>query len=97
MQFGQEDNQFHAIGGLLDRIESLARASGFKILARHACMFSTITRKLGFSSPFDRMPIVKLDWLLSEAFRWNSRYWRDTFSKKLAPSSAFWIVERPKP
>ena len=80
--------------------ESLARRTGFKIMARHACMFgplSAIIRKFGVSSPFDRMPLVKLDWLLSEAFRWNSRYWRDTFSKKLAPSSAFWILERPKP
>ena len=40
------------------------------------------------------MPIVKVDWLISEAFRWNAHYWRDTFAKKLAPSSAFWILER---
>jgi SAM-dependent methyltransferase len=79
--------------------ESVARASGFRIWARRACMFgplSAITKKLGISSPFARMPIVKLDWLISEAFRWNARYWRDTFAKKLAPSSAFWILERPR-
>jgi len=77
--------------------ESLARSAGFQVLVRHACMFgplSTIAKKLGISLPFARMPIVKLDWLISEALRWNARYWRDTFAKKLAPSSAFWILER---
>jgi hypothetical protein len=69
-----------------------------RVLARRACMFgplSAIAKKIGISSPFARMSIVKLDWLMSEAFRWNARYWRDTFTKKLAPSSAFWILERP--
>jgi len=83
----------------LEWFESLARTTGFKILARHACMFgpvSAISKKLGISLPFARMSIVKLDWLISEAFRWNARYWRDTFAKKLAPSSAFWILERPR-
>lgn len=78
--------------------ESLARATGFRILARRTCMFgpvSTIAKKLGVASPFARMPIVKLDWLISEASRWNASYWRDKFVKKLAPSSAFWILERP--
>lgn len=82
----------------IEWFESLARTTGFKILARHACMFgplSAIIRKLGISSPFASMPIVKLDWLISEVFRWNARYWRDTFAKKLAPSSAFWILQRP--
>jgi SAM-dependent methyltransferase len=77
--------------------ESLARATGFNILSRHACMFgplSTIATRLGVSLPFAKMPIVKLDWLISETFRWNSRYWRNTFAKKLAPSSTFWILER---
>jgi SAM-dependent methyltransferase len=81
----------------IEWFESLARTVGFKILARHACMFgplSIITKKLRISLPFARMPIVKLDWLISEAFQWNARYWRDTFAKKLAPSSAFWILER---
>jgi SAM-dependent methyltransferase len=78
--------------------ESVVRTTGFRVLARRACMFgplSAITKKLGISLPFARMSIVKLDWLISEAFRWNARYWRDTFTKKLAPSSAFWILERP--
>jgi SAM-dependent methyltransferase len=82
----------------IEWFESLARTIGFKILGRHVCMFgplSKITKRFGISSPFARMPIVKLDWLISEAFRWNARYWRDTFAKKLAPGSAFWILERP--
>jgi SAM-dependent methyltransferase len=80
--------------------EALARATGFRIVARHACMFAplaVIAKKLGIFSPFARMPIVKLDWMISEALRWNARYWRDSFARKLAPSSAFWILERPAP
>ena len=81
----------------IEWFESLVRTTGFRILTRHTCMFgplSAITKKLGISSPFARMPIVKLDWLISEAFRWNARYWRDTLGKKMAPGSAFWILER---
>ncbi len=77
--------------------DSLALANGFEIVARHACMFgplSTIAKKLGVSLPFASMPIVKLDWVISEAFRWNARYWRDSFAKKLAPTSAFWVLKR---
>jgi hypothetical protein len=77
--------------------ENLARAKGFRILARRACMFSplsAISKKLRISHPFATMPIVRIDWLLSEVLRWNARYWRDSFAKKLAPSSAFWTLER---
>jgi SAM-dependent methyltransferase len=81
----------------IEWFEALATATGFRIVNRHVCMFgplSTITRKLGISSPFASMPIVKLDWLISEALRWNARYWRDTVAKKLAPGSSFWILEK---
>jgi SAM-dependent methyltransferase len=77
---------------------TLVRTTGFKVLARRVCMFnplSVIAKKLGVPSPFAVMPLVMADWLLSEAFRWNGHYWRDTFAKKFAPSSAFWILERP--
>lgn len=77
--------------------ETLALSAGFNILARRACMFaplSMIAKKLKISMPFARMSIVKLDWLISEAFRWNASYRRETFAKKFAPSSAFWILER---
>jgi hypothetical protein len=44
------------------------------------------------------MPVVALDWIVSEALRWNLHYRRDTTMKKIAPGSAFWILERaPKP
>jgi SAM-dependent methyltransferase len=55
----------------IEWFESLARRTGFKILARHACKFgplSAITKKLGISMPFAKMPIVKLDWLMSGRF-----------------------------
>src|SRR5258708_8632303 len=80
--------------------ESLALTTGFRILARHPCMFcplSKISKKLGISLPFARMSIVKLDWLISEAFRWNARYWRGTFPQKFAPRSGVWVPGRPPP
>jgi SAM-dependent methyltransferase len=77
--------------------ESIASAAGFRILASRPCMFGplpAVAKKFGVTSPFAKMPIVKLDWMLSEAFRWNARYWRNTLPKKFAPSSAFWMLER---
>jgi SAM-dependent methyltransferase len=87
----------HERGLPMEWFENLARAKGFRILARRACMFSplsAISKKLRISHPFATMPIVRIDWLLSEVLRWNARYWRDSFAKKLAPSSAFWTLER---
>jgi SAM-dependent methyltransferase len=77
--------------------EELARAKGFTIVTRHFCMcipLSTIAKKLGVSTPFAVIPIVVLDWLVCEALRWNVHYWRDSFTKKLAPGSAFWVLQR---
>ncbi len=77
--------------------EELAENKGFRVVRRRACMFgplSAISKKLGIRSPFSVAPIVKIDYLLSEALRWNVRYWRDSFAKKLAPSSSFWVLER---
>jgi SAM-dependent methyltransferase len=77
--------------------ECMASAAGFEILACHTCMFGplpALAKRLGISAPYSKMSFVKLDWLVSEAFRWNARYRRDTLPKKFAPASAFWILER---
>ena len=87
----------HERGLPIKWLESVVPGAGFKILSSRACMFGplpTIAKKMGLAAPYANMPLVKLDWMISEAFRWNARYWRDTFPKKLAPSSAFWILER---
>lgn len=77
--------------------ESMARLNHFRLVSRRACMFNPLTelaKKLGLATPLAARPVVVLDWLMSEALRWNARYWRDTLWKKLAPSSAFWLFER---
>jgi SAM-dependent methyltransferase len=87
----------HKHGLPMGWFENWARENGCRILARRACMFgplSAIARKLRISAPFASKLIVRIDSLLSEVLRWNARYWRDSFSKKLAPSSAFWTLER---
>jgi SAM-dependent methyltransferase len=81
----------------IEWFEELARAKRFSIITHHVCMFnpiSMIAKKLGIKRPLTVMPVVVVDWLFSEALRWNVRYWRDSFIKKLAPSSAFWVLER---
>ncbi|MEO7205661.1 MAG: class I SAM-dependent methyltransferase [Steroidobacteraceae bacterium] len=87
----------HERGLPMDWFENLSRAKGFKIMARRTCMFAPLqvmTKKLHISHPYSSMPIVKMDGLLSGMLRWNVRYWRDNFIKKLAPTSAFWTLER---
>jgi SAM-dependent methyltransferase len=87
----------HERGLPIQWFETLAQDHGFRIVARRACMFaplSAVAKKLRITAPFAAMPIVRIDHLMSEALRWNARYWRDSFAKKLAPSSAFWTLER---
>jgi SAM-dependent methyltransferase len=81
----------------LEWFEQVARAKGFDIASQHLCMFNPlaiVARTLGFSRPLALKSFVKLDWMVSEALRWNVRYWRDSFVQKLAPSSAFWVLQR---
>ncbi len=89
----------HERGLPLPWFEQLARANGFRVLRRRACMFNPLTslcKRLGFATPLAMPPIVRIDSWLSEALRWNIHYWRDSLAKKLAPSSAFWILERAR-
>lgn len=81
----------------IEWFDELVRANGFKIVSRRPCMFNPLTaiaKKCGISTPLAFMPIVVLDWLFSEALQWNVHYWRKSFITKLAPSSAFWVLER---
>jgi len=77
--------------------ERAAADQGFSLQRRRLCMFSgcsILAKKLGISRPYSRMPLVAIDWLVSEALRWNLHYRRDTKFKKIAPGSAFWILQR---
>jgi hypothetical protein len=40
------------------------------------------------------MPIIVVNWILSESLRWNIHYRRDRFVRKNAPASALWLLER---
>jgi SAM-dependent methyltransferase len=77
--------------------EDLAREKGFRIIRRRVCMLTPMTiiiKKLGVRRPFASMPITVLDWVMSEMLRWNIHYRRDRFTRKIAPGSAFWFLER---
>ncbi|MEO6080236.1 MAG: class I SAM-dependent methyltransferase [Steroidobacteraceae bacterium] len=81
----------------IEWFDNLVKKTGFRIVARRPCMFNpliAIGKKLGFPTPLSVMPIVVLDSLICRAMQWNVRYWRESFFRKLAPSSAFWILER---
>jgi SAM-dependent methyltransferase len=77
--------------------EHTVRSAGFTVVRRHLCMFravSLLAMRLGVSSPYNSRAVTVVDWLLSEALRWNTSYRRDMFIKKIAPGSAFWILEK---
>lgn len=77
--------------------ERTVQQQGFQILRRRLCMlnaFLIIVNKLGVANPLAHRPIVFADWVLSEMLRWNLHYRRDSFARKVAPSSAFWVLRR---
>ena len=77
--------------------ERTASEKGFRIIRRRLCTInglSAVANRLGLSRPFSRMPFVAVDWIASECLRWNLHYRRDTTMKKVAPGSAFWILQR---
>jgi len=81
----------------LQWFEKTAQESGFGVVRRHLCMFrpvSSIAKKLGVSMPYASQSVTLMDWVCSEMLRWNIYYRRDTFFKKIAPGSAFWILKR---
>lgn len=81
----------------LDWFERMSREKGFRIVRRRLCMLGplwALARKLRIEGPFRSGVYVKIDWLLSEALRWNIRYRRQSIPQKFAPGSAFWLLEK---
>jgi hypothetical protein len=77
--------------------ERAVEEKGFQILRRRLCMLTPLTiiaKNLGLSNPFAKRPIVIADWVLSELLSWNLHYRRNSFRRKVAPSSAFWVLRR---
>lgn len=70
---------------------------GFRVEHRGLCYFPPLIRlaaKVGLR-PFDSTPVVRLDSLLSRLSAFNTRYHRDSFTRKFAPSSVFYVLRAP--
>jgi ubiquinone/menaquinone biosynthesis C-methylase UbiE len=76
---------------------SAAEARGLHIERERLCLFAPLSKvlmRLNVRPPLKHRPLVLLDWLLSEALRWNVRYRRASALSKLAPSSAAWLLRK---
>lgn len=79
-------------------LQNILLSSGFTIENRHLCMFpplAVLARKLGIS-PFNNKVVTELDALASKLMAWNLTYHRTSLLTKLAPSSVFYVVKKPK-
>lgn len=66
----------------------------FKIVRKRYCVMPT-TYRLGLGvQAFNFMPAVVLDYLMSSAMSWNSRYWRPRRFDKFAPTAICYVLER---
>lgn len=71
------------------------RLAGLKLLRFRQVMWRPTYKLKGLiRCPFNSMPIVIADWLASEAFRWNNRYWRDRKLDFFGPSSVLVIAQK---
>jgi SAM-dependent methyltransferase len=78
--------------------ERAARERGLRVVRRRLCLFAPLSmalRRIGLAQPLDHRPVVVIDWLVSELFRWNIRYRRQGLRWKFAPSSALWKLDKP--
>jgi SAM-dependent methyltransferase len=81
----------------LEWTDELIGKLGLKVIRRRFCMFSplrVILLKCGFKRLWASAPVVWIDWLLSSLMSFNVRYYRDTFWKKCAPSSVFYVLQK---
>ena len=70
---------------------------GFRVVSRRFCCFAgtpAIARLFRIYSPYNSEIVVRFDWLLSGAFRWNLHYHRDRTYKKIAPNSISYILQK---
>lgn len=70
--------------------------SGFQIRSKHLCMFppvALLSARIGVS-PYNNKWVTRIDALASQLMSWNLTYHRTTFFTKLAPSSAFYVLQK---
>lgn len=66
----------------------------FKIIRKRHCVMPT-TYRLGLGvHAFNSWSAVLLDYAMSSAMAWNSRYWRPKLVDKLAPTALLYVLER---
>lgn len=76
--------------------DAISRA-GFRVVRRRLCMFpgtKRLARVLRLRAPYNIRTLTALDWLASSMFAWNLHYHRDSFVKKVAAGSVFYVLER---
>ncbi len=66
------------------------------IIRKRYCCFP-VTFRMGWwlgIKPFNSPLLARMDAIVSQLFRWNLHYHRDTMSKRIAPCSAFYVLEK---
>ncbi len=77
-------------------LHSMIKDAGFSVQNRQLCMFAPIallSAKAGIS-PYNNAVVTTLDAWASKTMSWNQRYHRTSFFSKLAPSSAFYVLQK---
>jgi SAM-dependent methyltransferase len=86
----------HERGIPWDMFNTLLTKTGFKIHRAAPCFFPLTDRlgRLVGGSLWNNRIAVKFDALVSRLFAWNLKYHRTRLHERIAPGSAFWIVEK---
>jgi SAM-dependent methyltransferase len=74
-------------------------ALGFRALRERYCAFpgaQLFSRAMGLGENLNNSFVVRADYLACLLFRWNLHYHRDTSFKLLAPTSVFYVLEKPR-
>jgi SAM-dependent methyltransferase len=77
-------------------LDGIVRRAGFTVRRRSLCDFPPIPRvagKFGLAA-YNNYVLTLMDALVSRAFSWNIKYHRTRLHEKLAPSSAFYVLEK---
>jgi SAM-dependent methyltransferase len=77
--------------------EKVFAQNGLVIERRRFCMLSPMSRiakRIAGTLGYESRAFVQVDRLLSAALKLNIAYWRPGFLKKIAPSSAFYVLRK---
>jgi SAM-dependent methyltransferase len=78
-------------------LDAQLETAGFRVIRRRFCMFPLsprIATLLRMEAAYNHRWLTACDWAISWMTSWNLHYHRDSFFKKLAPHSAFYLLER---